>query len=76
MRQRRLVGQLSAEARGTTTGAVARADLEVRPGEVTAWHLSESGGSVRVVNRADEPLAVEVDGQGRGLVAPLEEVRV
>jgi hypothetical protein len=72
----RFVGQLSAEARGTQTRAVARAELDVRPGEITAWHLAESGGAVRVVNKAGEPLAVEVDGQGRGLVAPLDELLV
>lgn len=72
----RFIGMLSVEARGATTGAVARAELEIKPGEVTAWHLSQSGGAVLVVNRAGEALAVAVDGEGRGLVAPLEELRV
>lgn len=72
----RFAGPLSVEAQGARTRAVAREALDVRAGEVTEWHLAESGGAVSVINRANETLAVEIDGVGKGLVAPLDELHV
>ena len=66
----------SLAAVGLVTRTAAQAQLEVRAGRDTPWRLSTSGGTLTIDNRADEPLAVAVDGRARGLVAPLETTTI